>query len=144
MRKETVTIWLFFFFAIGLSLWAMQNNEHDGSSISSCSGECYEQWREQSGGVVAVAEQQAAKKAEASPVELGQQAYVGCVACHGAGGEGGVGPALAGQSVTDLAAKLLQYKQGETRGNQSPLMWSQAAQLSDKDIEHLAAYIETL
>ena len=122
----------------------MQANEHDGRSVSSCSGECYEQWREQTGGIVAVAAAQAVKKAEASPIELGKQAFTSCIACHGASGEGGVGPTLAGQSSTDIAAKLVQYKQGETRGNQSALMWSQAAQLSDKDIANLADYIETL
>ena len=144
MRQDSIAIFLFFCFAIGLPLWAMQANEHDGRSISSCSGECYEQWREATGGVLVVAAVQAAERAEASPVELGKQAYVGCVACHGVGGEGGVGPALAGQSVVDIADKLVQYKQGATRGNQSALMWSQAAQLSDNDIKNLATYIETL
>lgn len=144
MRQDSIAIFLFFCFAIGLPLWAMQANEHDRRSISSCSGECYEQWRDATGGVAVVAAVQAAERAEASPVELGKQAYVGCIACHGAGGEGSVGPALAGQSVVDIADKLVQYKQGETLGNQSALMWSQAAQLSDNDIKNLATYIETL
>lgn len=144
MRQESLAIVLFFCFAIGLPLWAMQANEHDGSSVSSCSGECYQQWREQTGGVVAVAAAEAATRADSSPVELGKQAYIGCIACHGAGGEGGVGPALAGQSATEIAGKLVQYKNGETRGNQSALMWSQSAQLGDADIENLAAYIATL
>jgi len=91
-----------------------------------------------------VAAVQGAQNAKASPVELGKQAFTGCIAFHGAGGEGGVGPILAGQSATDIAGKLVQYQQGETRGNQSTLMWSQAAQFSDKNIEHLATYIETL
>ena len=144
MRKDTIAIIFFTCFAVGFPLWAMQANKHDGTSVSSCSGECYEQWREETGGVVAVAAAQAAERAEASPAELGKKAYTSCIACHGAGGEGGVGPALAGQSVTDIAAKLVQYKNGETRGSQSALMWSQAAQLSDTDIDNLAAYIETL
>jgi cytochrome c553 len=143
VRQDTLSIVLFTCFAFGLPLWAMQANELDGSSVSSCSGECYEQWREQTGGVVAVAAAQAAERAEASPVELGKAAYIGCIACHGAGGEGGVGPALAGQSAADIASMLLQYKNGETRGGQSALMWSQAGQLSDTDIDNLAAYIET-
>jgi cytochrome c553 len=39
---------------------------------------------------------------------------------------------------------LIQYRNGETRGSQSALMWSQAAQLDDAAIENLAAYIQTL
>jgi cytochrome c553 len=91
-----------------------------------------------------VAAAAAAARAEASPEELGKQAYVGCIACHGAKGEGGVGPTLAGQAAADIATKLLQYKNGETLGSQSALMWSQAAQLSDQDIDNLAAFIEAL
>lgn len=83
-------------------------------------------------------------RAEASPTELGEMAYAGCVACHGARGEGGVGPQLAGQPAADIAAKLLQYKNGETRGGQSALMWGQASQLSQVDIDNLAAYTSTL
>ena len=55
-----------------------------------------------------------------------------------------MGPALTGQSADALAAMLLQYKNGETRGAQSALMWTQAADLSDDDIQNLSAYIETL
>jgi cytochrome c553 len=143
MFKNSIHIILFACFAIGLPLWAMQTNEQGGGNIHNCSGECYKQWREQTGGVVVVAAAQAAARAEASPAELGKQAYVGCVACHGPNGEGGIGPAIAGQSSTDIAAKLLQYKNGETRGDQSALMWSQAAQLSDSDIENLSIYIES-
>lgn len=94
--------------------------------------------------MVALAAAQAEARASASPEELGKQAYLGCVACHGAGGEGGVGPAVVGQSATDIAQKLVQYRNGETRGSQSALMWSQAAQLSQADIDNLAAYIGTL
>ena len=63
---------------------------------------------------------------------------------HGADGEGGIGPALEGQSITDIADKLIAYKNGETRGAQSALMWSQAKQLSDGDIDNIAAYVNTL
>ena len=45
--------------------------------------------------------------------------------------------------MTELADKLLQYKAGETRGAQSALMWSQAAELSAAEIDNLAAYIAT-
>ena len=144
MRKDTIAIIVFTGFAFGLPLWAMQANKLESDSVSSCSGECYEEWREETGGVVAVAAAQAAAKAEASPVELGEKSYTSCIACHGAGGEGGVGPALVGHSATDTTAMLVQYKNGETRGNQSALMWGQAAQLNNTDIDNLAIFIETL
>jgi len=144
VRKDTIAIILFTGFAFGLPIWAMQANNVGGGSVTSCSGDCYDEWREETGGVVAVAAAQAAAKAEASPVELGEKAYTSCIACHGAGGEGGIGPLLAGQSATDIAAMLVQYKNGETRGNQSALMWGQSAQLSDNDIDNLSVFIETL
>jgi cytochrome c553 len=135
---------LFFIFAMGLPLYGMQNNEIGGGNTNACIGDCYQQWKAESGGVVAVAVADAAARAEASPEELGKLAYAGCIACHGAGGEGGVGPALAGQDSAAISGALVAYRNGETRGNQSALMWSQAAQLSEVDIEHLAAFIATL
>lgn len=144
MSSHTISLILFTCFAFGLPLWGMQANEHGGGRVHNCSGECYQQWQADTGGVLALAEAKAAVKAAASPAELGGQAYLGCIACHGANGEGGLGPALAGQSAMAIAGKLLQYKNGETRGSQSALMWSQAAQLGNSDIENLAAYIESL
>ena len=132
MSKTTISICLFACFAFGFPIWAMYTNQYDNPSVHGCSGECYRQWQQQTGGVTAIAK-----------AELGQQAYAGCVACHGARGEGGVGPRLAGQSADEIAAKLLQYKNGETRGAQSALMWSQANQLSEADIDNLAAYTAT-
>lgn len=144
MNNTTTAIILFACFAFGLPLWAMQANEYDGRDNHGCSGECYEAWKADTGGVVAVASAAAAARAEASPEELGEAAYIGCVACHGAGGEGGIGPQLAGQAMADIADKLSRYKAGETIGGQSALMWSQAAQLGQSDIDNLAAYISTL
>ena len=74
----------------------------------------------------------------------GEAKYAACGACHGAQGGGGVGPALAGQSVEYIVGRLNQYKAGEKVGNQSNLMWGQAAGLSDQDINELAEYITTL
>jgi cytochrome c553 len=62
--------------------------------------------------------------------------------CHGQNGEGGIGPKLAGS--TSIVSMLMQYKNGETRGAQSALMWGQAANLSTEDMENLQAYIDTL
>ena len=74
----------------------------------------------------------------------GEAKYAACGACHGAQGGGGVGPALAGQSVEYIIGRLNQYKAGEKVGNQSNLMWGQAAGLSDQDMTELAEYIITL
>ena len=144
MTTSNLTIVLFACFALGLPLWAMHANDYDNPSVHGCSGDCYRQWQEETGGVAAAAQAMATARAEASPAELGKLAYAGCVACHGAAGEGGIGPQLAGQGATDIANKLLRYKNGDTLGAQSALMWSQAAQLSQADIENLAEYISTL
>ena len=92
---------------------------------------------------MAIAQAQAAAKAEASPAELGKGIYAGCVACHGPNGGGGAGPQLAGQSADVILDKLQRYGNGETLGPQSALMWSQAAQLSDSDMENISAYVAT-
>jgi cytochrome c len=122
----------------------MQANKDRAGSVSRCTGECYQQWQTKTGGTLALAAAASLAKASASPAELGEKVYLSCIACHGAGGEGGIGPTLEGQSIMDIAGKLAQYKNGETLGKQSALMWSQAAQLSAADIDNLAAYIETL
>ena len=144
MNNQNIALILFACFAFGLPLWAMNNNDYTGGNLHNCSGECYEQWQQETGGLLAVVAAQAEAKAAASPAELGKAAYAGCIACHGAAGEGGVGPKLAGQSAADIADKLLQYKRGETRGDQSALMWSQSAALSDPDIDNIAAFVESL
>ena len=144
MSKHSFSLLIFALFAFGLPIWAMQNNGIERDSIHNCSGECYQQWKQQTGGLLALTEAKAQADASASPAELGKQAYAGCIACHGAKGEGGIGPAVAGQSVTDITSKLIQYRNAETRGSQSALMWSQAGTLDDAAIEHLAAYIQTL
>lgn len=74
----------------------------------------------------------------------GEAKYAACGACHGAQGGGGVGPALAGQTVEYIVGRLNQYKAGEKVGSQSNLMWGQAAMLSETDIQDLAEYIKTL
>ena len=43
-----------------------------------------------------------------------------------------------------IVGRLNSYKAGETVGSQSNLMWGQAANLSDVDINDLAEYINTL
>ena len=144
MSRENVFIFLFTCFAIGLPLWAMDVNKFGKDSIHECTGECYARWEQETGGILAVVAAQAEAKASASPAELGEKIYAGCVACHGSRGEGGVGPALAGQAGDAIYSKLVQYKKGETRGAQSALMWSQASTLSDDDMKNLGAFVESL
>ena len=74
----------------------------------------------------------------------GTKLYAGCIACHGTGGEGGIGPSFTGRSVDYISAALIQYKNKEERGPQSALMYAQAAALSDSDIQELSEYIITL
>lgn len=144
MPRYAIVISLFALFAFGLPLWGMQNNKYTSEDNHGCSGECYEAWVAQTGGVVALETASAQARAEASPEKLGEQSYIGSVACHGAKGEGGIGPMLAGQTATEIASKLLKYKAGETRGKQSSLMWSQAGLLSDLDIDNIGAFVESL
>jgi len=144
VNASNIALALFALFSLALPIWGMQSNDFDGRDNHGCSGECYQAWKAETGGVLALAAAAAEAKASASPAELGQLAYNGCIACHGAGGEGGVGPQLSGQDATTIADKLLRYKNGETIGGQSALMWSQAATLSDEDITNISAFIETL
>lgn len=144
MSKSNLPLLLFFCFALGLPIWAMQANKFSQTSIHGCTGECYEKWKQETGGVVTLLTARAEARAAASPTELGEAAYIGCIACHGSKGEGGIGPALAGQTQSAVYKKLVQYKNGETRGAQSALMWSQSAMLSDEDMKNIAIFIESL
>lgn len=74
----------------------------------------------------------------------GAKHYKQCSACHGVDGSGGMGPALAGQSVEAIVDKLTKYRNGDTIGTMSNIMWSQSSWMSDKDIRDIANYVETL
>ena len=63
---------------------------------------------------------------------------------QGGNGEGGIGPKLAGQAVSDIADKLTGYRAGEPRGAQSAMMWPVAKPMTDDDIGNIAAYIATM
>lgn len=113
-------------------------------SVHTCTGECYENYVAANGTIVEQQRAAAEAAASASPAELGQQTYASCQACHGAGGEGGIGPQLQGRDADFVTMALTAYKNGETRGAQSQLMWASAQALSARDIENLAAYIDSL
>ena len=82
--------------------------------------------------------------AQAADVRAGQAAYSTCMGCHGAAGQGGVGPAVNGRDSGQLADLLKKYRAGETVGPMSAMMAPMAAGLSDADIENLAAYMSGL
>ena len=77
-------------------------------------------------------------------VAVGAKHYTQCAACHGQAGEGGVGPALAGQTSDMIVDKLTKYKNGENIGNQSAIMWGQASWMTEQDMRDIGNYVETL
>ena len=77
-------------------------------------------------------------------VAVGAKHYVQCAACHGQSGEGGMGPALAGQTSDMIVEKLTIYKNGDTIGTMSNIMGGQASWMSEKDMRDIGNYIETL
>jgi cytochrome c553 len=82
--------------------------------------------------------------ANAQDVAQGKAKYATCIACHGAQGQGGMGPKLAGQKSEAIVKKLTAYKNKQQVGPQSQLMWGLAAGLTPADINNLAAYTATL
>jgi len=71
--------------------------------------------------------------------ELGKAKSATCVACHGTDGisPNPQWPNLAGQKEQYLVKSLKAYRDGDRN---DPLMTPLAANLSDEDIENLAAY----
>lgn len=74
----------------------------------------------------------------------GEKVYSTCVGCHGAQGEGGVGPKLAGQAVDAVVDKLQRYKAGEQVGPLTGMMAPMASGLSDADMQAVAEYVNQL
>lgn len=79
-------------------------------------------------------------------LERGRIKYGGiCSGCHGKNGEGqGIFPRVAGKPAQELAAKLKDYREGKTLGEQTALMAPNAQNLSDEDIDSLANYMASL
>lgn len=78
-------------------------------------------------------------------VDAGKEKSATCVACHGADGNGNVAnpewPKLAGQGAPYLAQQLNLFKNNE---RVNVLMNGQAANLSEQDIQDIAAYYASL
>ena len=72
----------------------------------------------------------------------GKAKATACAGCHGANGEGKApNPALAGMAEDKFVQALKDYKSGK---NNKPIMKTFASQLSDKDMENVAAYYASL
>ena len=82
------------------------------------------------------------KQPVAPHVEIsGESLYATCVGCHGASGEGGVGPKLRGQSKADLIKKIKGYRDGKQFGSMTSMMASNVQNLSDEEVERVVSYI---
>lgn len=80
----------------------------------------------------------------AGDAEAGKSVYssMGCVACHGEGGNSMVPtfPTLAGLEAEVIINQLKGFRSGEVDGTTMPAM---AASLTDEQIENLAAYLSS-
>ena len=129
----------------GLLYYTYDNLEYKGyPRVSSCTGECYEEYVKTHGTVVEqLAKQTAANQAD--PFSSIRGLWAGCAACHGQDGQGiGAFPRLAGQSADYISERLYAYKNKEQIGPMSSTMWAQAGMLSEQEIETLSEYIEQL
>lgn len=81
--------------------------------------------------------------ASAADVEQGRAKSLGCQACHGSNGIGTAPdiPNLAGQKPGYITTQLTAFR---SKGRKHDLMNALAAQLSDGDIENLAAFWSSL
>jgi cytochrome c553 len=125
-----------------ISTSSLENQGHPDTN--KCIGECYANYVAANGTIVEQERAKAAAAAAMSPAELGKTAFVSCQACHGANGEGGVGPQLSGRDSAYIIEALNTYKANGTRGAQSALMWGVASPLSETDMQNLGAYVESL
>tara|TARA_B100000965_G_C19529720_1_gene730535 strand:- start:375 stop:821 length:447 start_codon:yes stop_codon:yes gene_type:complete len=111
------------------------------SRNSSCYGECYEEYV-RINGTPAEIEQRKQALAAGDPFSSIRGLWAGCAACHNADGSGGVGPMLAGQSSPTIIEKLTTYKNNGEIGPMSSMMWGQAANLSEAEIQMIGDFIQ--
>ena len=95
-------------------------------------------------------------EADAAKVSLGQKLYragdaqrgiPACAACHGARGNGNPTAAYAsirGQHATYAAAQLKAYRSGTRQTDPNQMMRNAAANMTDEQIDAVAAYIQGL
>lgn len=78
--------------------------------------------------------------------EIGKAKSAICATCHGADGMAlmPIYPNLAGQNEQYLVSALKAYRSKERQGGNAALMHAMAANLSDEDINNLAAYYASL
>ena len=113
-----------------------------GTSVSSCTGQCYVDYVEQFGTAVEI-EQRKQALANADEFSSIRGLWAGCAACHGQVGQGmGAFPRLAGHTKEYITDRLYAYKNKETIGAMSSTMWAQAGMLSDSDIETIGKFIQ--
>lgn len=81
--------------------------------------------------------------AQAADIEAGKAKAAVCAACHGVEGRALIPnyPHLAGQNAAYLVKQLKAFKDGSRK---EPLMVPFMAQLTDTDMENLAAYYASL
>lgn len=77
--------------------------------------------------------------------QAGQQKAQPCFVCHGEGGNSLIGmyPVLAGQYSEYIQRALTQYRAGANGPRNNAVMSMQAQNLTDQDIEDLAAYFSS-
>ena len=126
-----------------LITYTYQNLEYKGyERIHGCTGECYAEYV-RIHGTPAQIEQRKKAAAEGDPFSSIRSLWAGCAACHGNEGQGmAVFPKLAGQNSEYIIDRLTTYKNRGEVGNMSSTMWSQAAMLSEQEIETLGKFIE--
>tara|TARA_B100002019_G_scaffold265266_1_gene254676 strand:+ start:198 stop:647 length:450 start_codon:yes stop_codon:yes gene_type:complete len=131
--------------AIGLFFAFMiyPNLEYTGGrSVSSCYGECYEEYVKLYG-TPAEIEQRKRALAEGDEFSSIRSLWGGCAACHGNNGQGmGVFPKLAGQTSDYIVQRLQAYRNREEIGNMSSTMWAQSGQLTDAEIQTIGDFIQ--
>ena len=128
---------------ISVIMYTHANLEYKGyPRAQACTGECYAEYQRVNG---TLAEQMEMKReiANADPFSAIRGLWGGCAACHGQSGQGmGAFPKLAGKDSEYISQRLYAYQNRETIGNMSSMMWAQASQLSDQDIETLGNFIQ--
>lgn len=140
MKFYVITIVVVMF---SLITYTYQNLEYSGyERAHACYGECYEEYVKIHG-TPAQIEQRKKAAAEGDPFSSIRSLWAGCAACHGNEGQGmAVFPKLAGQNSEYIIDRLTTYKNRGEVGGMSSTMWSQAAMLSDQEIETLGKFIE--